>query len=243
MENGVIQALHNASKSTYRKVSQLPSSYWPKEWKTTFYKEYKRFSSVTLPPPEKKSALASLVTSRVSDRNFSQQGLTLAEISNVLQYSCGEIIHPDGSVHRAQPSGGARYAIEVYPIVRHSDSPELMLGVHHYNVKKHALEYLWPVERVVPDATTLVRDAWALEASVIFVITAVFWRSQNKYRARSYRYINMEAGAIMQNAYLLASDTNLKAVGYGGIYDDMVEKLLRLDTRDESVLGAFLVGK
>jgi hypothetical protein len=53
----------------------------------------------------------------------------------------------------------------------------------------------------------------------------------------------MEAGAIMQNAYLYASDSDLKVVGYGGINDDVVEHLLRLDTKIESVLSAILVGK
>jgi SagB-type dehydrogenase family enzyme len=164
-------------------------------------------------------------------------------MSSLLKSSCGVFNHSDGTVHRAQASAGARYPIEIYPIVRFSSSSDLSPGVYHYNVKDHALEYLWPDNHAGVDPKTLVQDPWALGASVMFVVTAVFWRSQKKYSARSYRYICMEAGAILQNANLYASDTDLKVVGYGGIHEDKVEQLLRLDTKVESVLCAFLVGK
>jgi len=229
MENDALQSLHNASKKVYKPVTQLPPAYWPEDWKVTHYKEYTRFPSVTLPVSDTKAMIAQLTATRSSGRSFSRRGLTLEEIGNLLKYSCGEFTHSDGSVHRAHASAGARYPVEIYAIVRFSSSSDLLPGVYHYNVKEHTLEYLWSDTRTGVDPNTLVADQWALEASVMFVATAVFWRSQNKYADRSYRYICMEAGAIIQNAYLYASDSDLQVVGYGGVNDDMVEQLLRLD--------------
>jgi SagB-type dehydrogenase family enzyme len=243
MNQNALQKLHDFSKSYYNPENQSSYKFTINDQITSFYKEYARFPIVSLPPADAETNLATLIVNRASERTYSDLGLTLQELSNLLQYSCGEFTRSDGFVHRAQPSGGILYPIEVYPIVRFSASPELVPGVYHYNVKSHTLEYMWQNDNAGVVSDHLVQHDWAVTASVMLVMTSVFWRSQYKYKDRSYRYICMEAGAIMQNAYLYASDSDLKVVGYGGINDDVVEHLLRLDTKIESVLSAILVGK
>jgi SagB-type dehydrogenase family enzyme len=239
----LLKQLHENSQSYYKNADPLDRDKWPKEWLTTYYKEYPRFSSVVLPESKSKAGLAELTKNRSSHRDFSGEGITLTELADMLQNICGEFTHADGKIHRAQGSAGARHPIEVYPIVRFSASSDLQPGVYHYNVKEHTLEYLWPEDESLTKQGSIVENEWANQAAVVFIMTSVFWRSQNKYSLRSYRFMCMEAGAIMQNAYLYCSDTGLKMVGYGGVYDDRAKSLLQLNTEIESTICSFLVGK
>jgi len=87
--------------------------------------------------------LAAVVNERHSSHSFTGESLALSQLSTLLKYSCGIVRSEDGAkVHRAQPSGGGRYPLEVYPVVLagNMDVPE---GVYHYNVRRHALEVLW----------------------------------------------------------------------------------------------------
>lgn len=238
-----LHSFHRSSKNVFTPTTFLPSDYWPEEWKTTHYKEYPRFNTVSLPVPETHSKLASITSSRKSSRSFASKGLTIEDLSNLLQHVGGEFVHADGGTHRSQASGGARFAIEMYPVVHFSDSSELSAGVYHYNVRSHVLEYLWPVTANNTKPEQLVRDQWAEQASVHLFFTAVLWRSTNKYGNRGYRYICMEAGAMLQNAYLYAADAGLRVVGYGGTNDDVVENLLRLDGEVEVLISSCLIGR
>ena len=242
MQKVSLQDIHAAGKTSYRSVTLLPKAYWPPEWNTIYYKEYSRFGSIALPEPESQSKMADLISNRKSTRNFESKGLTIEQLSNLLQHIGGEFTRDDGVAHRAQSSAGARFAIEMYPVVRFSSSSEMQPGVYHYNVKSHALEYLWPITSGNTKPEQIVQDSWANKASVHIFFTAVFERSSCKYGARSYRYICMEAGAMLQNAYLYAAATDLKLVGYGGTNDNVVENLLRLDGVQESLIVSCLVG-
>jgi SagB-type dehydrogenase family enzyme len=242
MQKPSLLEFHTTTKNKYAQLTPLSHNFWPIEWKTTYYKEYPRFDSLLLPKPEMHSKLADLTAKRKSERTFSTNGLTIEELSNLLQHMGGEFTHADGSIHRAQASGGARFSIEMYPIVNSSASPEMQPGVYHYNVKAHTLEYLWPITANGTKPEQLVRGKWATEASVHIMFTAVFWRSSIKYGNRSYRHVCMEAGAMLQNAYLYAAATDLKLVGYAGTNDNVVENLLRLDVNQESLISSCLVG-
>lgn len=75
------------------------------------------------------------------------------------------------------------------------------------------------------------------------MLTAVFWRNQNKYGDRGYRHICAEAGAILQNLYLLSGELDIACTAYSGTNDDKVEELLGLDTESESLIVSAIIGK
>ena len=246
--NNSSKLLHENGKNRYSKdfVSLDPAT-WPKEWHTTFYKEYSRFSSVPLPEIEesKKTPLIELIGNRKSKREFRGHGLSLSDLGLLLKYSCGEFKTINSSVeeiHRAQPSAGARWPIEMYVILRKSKDANLKPGVYHYNVKLNTLEFLWEEKDSKLNPGLLVRDDWAEKADAIFVMSSVFWRSQNKYGDRGYRYLCVEVGAIIQNLYLLTATLGMSVVAYGGTNDDEIEKLLALDTNTESLITTVLIG-
>lgn len=234
---------HQSSKDRLGKGRvRIPfdSSLWPESWKRVEYKEYPRFDAMPL-LDTKSGNVAAAIASRASKRDFAQRPITIEQLSTLLKYSCG-ITRTDGEKKlRAQPSGGARYPIEVYPIV-FVGTDAYPAGVHHYNVRDHSLEVLWRREFSKDDIAQLFSYDWAQGASIAFVLTAVFDRNQRKYGERGYRQILIEAGAIVQNAYLLAQEMGLSCCAIDAVNEFNIEKLLDIDGTTESVVCSFLIG-
>ncbi|MDO8566517.1 MAG: SagB/ThcOx family dehydrogenase [Candidatus Moranbacteria bacterium] len=223
------------------------SDEWPASWRTIEYKEYPRFERIFLPnkpePRFTQAELAQVVNERYSSRSFTGGPLTLSQLSTLLRYSCG-IVRSDGSdkVRRAQPSGGGRYPLEIYPIVfqGNQDVPE---GVYHYNVREHALETLWQRKFSKSEVLSLFSYEWTAEASVAVIITAVFERNQRKYGERGYRYMLLEAGHVGQNIHLVSQALGLGCCALGGTHDQALETLLDIDGVTESVVHELIVGQ
>ena len=148
----------------------------------------------------------------------------------------------EGRERRAQASGGARFPIEVYPIVFRS-SGELPAGLYHYNVKEHKLGVLLEQEFEDRDIDKLFTYPWVKDAAIGIVMTAVFWRNQNKYGERGYRYVLIEAGHIGQNMYLVSEALGLKCCALGGTRDENLETLIDIDGETESVVYGLALGR
>src|SRR5690606_1735385 len=108
---------------------ETPPSQWPKEWSTTYYKEYLRFPTIELPKPELGGGLTlqTAIENRRSYRDFSGGALDLQQLSGLLKYSCGEFRkNTDDSAggYRAQASGGARFPIEMYLLLFSSNEAD-----------------------------------------------------------------------------------------------------------------------
>lgn len=235
--------LHESGKNHFHpEYTPTDPSEWPESWKTVHYKEYKRFSKIDLLQMEKSEHnFFQLLSQRKSHRKFSKNPLDHREISHLLKYSCGEFL--DGNKpRRVYPSGGARYPIEMYLLLL-VDSDELKAGVYHYNVKNHTLEWMWEGGEHFRDKNKLFLYEWAHDATALFVLTGLFWRSEQKYNHRGSRYAYLEAGHIAQNLHLTCDALGLKSIGLGGVWDDQIEQLLALDTRLENFVHAVAVGK
>lgn len=215
---------------------------WPDEWKTTYYKTYARLPKIKLDDEDASADFFDLIKKRESRREFSAP-LTKRDISLLLKYSCGNT-KPlgQGRYRRAQPSGGGRFPIEVYPFVLRGGS-DLKSGLYHYGVKNHELDVLWDREFSQGNIGQLFTYPWVKNAPCVIVMTAVFWRNQNKYGERGYRYILLEAGHIGQNMYLVSEALGLKCCALAGTWDENVEKLIDIDGVTESVVYALAVGK
>lgn len=234
----------------YTKIFHAPiprdSSLWPDEWKTTYYKTYPRLPKIILSHQEREFDLFEAIKKRSSKREELKGGrINLEELSLLLKYSCG-ITHKnqEGDGRRAQPSGGARFPIETYCLVIRSGEG-LTPGLFHYNIKDHCLERIWDKAFVKEDLDKIATYEFVKDASLIIFLTAVFWRSQNKYGQRGYRFILQESGHIGQNIYLLAEALNLKCCALGGfrISDEQIEKILDIDGVTESLVYTAVIGK
>ena len=236
---------HQSSKDHAKGHPPIPleSKDWPEDWKTVYYKAYPRLRKLGLEDGVPPADFFALVRRRKSRRRFSRKPITKRELSLLLKYACG--VTSGGAEQRksrAQPSGGGRFPIEVYPIL-FRPGEDLKAGLYHYGVKNHELDVLWDREFTDEDIDTLFTYPWVKDAGVVFVMTAVFSRTQDKYGERGYRYILLEAGHIGQNLYLVSEALGLKCCALGGTKDEALEQLIDIDGVTESVVYAVAVGR
>jgi SagB-type dehydrogenase family enzyme len=174
---------------------------------------------MALPPPRGKShvSLEEALVHRRSVRDYTEKSLTWEEIGQLLWALQGITSDWGG---RTAPSAGALYPLEVYVV-----SAE---GVHHYLPQGHRMEVVSSSDvRQALWAPALLQN-WVREAPAVFIIAAVYERTERKYGFRSERYVNLEAGHACQNLLLQAVALDLGAVPVGAFYDDQVQAALGL---------------
>lgn len=172
-----------------------------------------------MPEPrlESELSLEEAIARRRSVREFTEESLSREEISQLLWAAQG-ITDPRGL--RSAPSAGALYPLELY--VATSE------GAYHYLPRGHALQVVGEEDRR-PDLWEAGLKQGALqEAPAIFVVTAVYQRTEAKYGERAERYVKLEAGHAAQNILLQAMALRLGAVPIGAFYDDQVQSALAL---------------
>lgn len=157
----------------------------------------------------------------------------------MLKYSAG--ITDKINIRRAHPSAGARFPLEIYPLVM-IPTEGMNAGLYHYNIKNNLLDVLWENSFSQIDIAQLFTYEWMQHASIVIIITAKFARNEIKYGERGYRYILLEAGHIGQNLCLAARALHLKCCAIGGIRDKNIEHLLDIDGETESLVYALAIG-
>lgn len=204
------------------------------------YKTYSQAKQITLPDPSGHGGptLEETVQARRSRREYSGEPLSLEELSRLLHAAQG-ITEPQ-TQHRAAPSAGALYPIEVYLAVQ--DVTGLSSGIYHYAVQTHALEFLRPGDFRQSMMETGVGQAHLGNANVCFILSAIFQRTRWKYHERTYRYLLLEAGHIGQNLCLAATAMGLGACPVGAFLDDDLNALLGLDGQNEAALYILATG-
>ncbi len=235
---------HQSSKDLNDKGTvNIPSdlSKWPESWKTIDYKTYERLPKIALSGQGIDGAYASVVEKRHSVRTFTSKPVSMNGLSAFLRYSCGRSLSRNEGDYRQYASGGARYPIEIYPVV-FAGSKEIPAGVYHYNVQDHALDVMWQRSFSKSQIDELFVYDWIHKASFVVFMTCVFGRTQIKYGERGYRYALLEAGHISQNMYLSAAAAGLDCCAMGGVRDDAVEQLLDIDGVSESVIHSLVLG-
>lgn len=239
----ISQSYHQKTK--IKKLTKLPTpDKWPEVWKKVYFKAYPRLPAIKLPKPKLDSrySLKQSLYARQSVRSYKDEPLTMRDISNLLFFSSGiRNPNPTWTGNRFYPSAGARYPLEVYPIILNAEG--LKTGIYHYYLKAHALEELL-IGQSVKKAVLKHFDApWMKQTGMIIAISAVFYRNQVKYGERGYRHILTEVGHVCQNIYLLCSALSLGCCNSGGFLDDELNRLIDLDGIHESVISVMFVGK
>jgi SagB-type dehydrogenase family enzyme len=141
---------------------------------------------------------------------------------------------------RTYPSAGARYPLELYPIILKCDG--MKKGLYHYNVKENCLELLLEKDLGKWIVQVTGNQKWIEKATVIFAITGVFDRTRIKYGERGYRYVLIETGHLGQNIGLLVAELGLGSCALGGFIDSEVNTLLDINLQQELILYLIAVG-
>ncbi len=229
------QAYHEASKLSYINLSNKPS----------LYKSYTGAPVISLPtdfPMPEAPTLSAVAT-------VNQEGeyiLDLTALAQLLYFSAGLIkkgVFPTaGEVHfRAAASAGALYPVEVYLVCK--DIPGLEAGIYHFSPSDFILHQLRKSD-YRGDLSEATGHVQAVSSSpVIFIFTAIFWRSAWKYRTRSYRYCFWDNGTMVANLLATASAASLPAQVLTSFADDQVNDLLGIQMEQEASLCLIPIGK
>ena len=81
------------------------------------------------------------------------------------------------------------------------------------------------------------------QARAVLILSAIFWRSAWKYRARCYRYCFWDAGTIMANLLAAANAEGLQTDLVVNFADAEIERLLGVDGEREGPLCLLALGR
>lgn len=192
------------------------------------YKSYRRAETIENPIDEYTGINGELRERRSFDEPTGGP-VSRRQVFNVLASSYG-LSRPEEEA-RPVPSGGARYPLELYVLVR--DGQDIDEGVYHYNVRDDSLERLCGLpDRFLERSWYQIGDTD--HVSAMLIVTADVERSSTKYGERGYMFACMETGSVLQNVQLAGQGCGLRTRPYAGFNQTAVAELL--DLRDEYVM-------
>ena len=214
-------------------------------------KRYRAVPRVELPEASLPDvSLAQAISMRRTQREFAEEPIELGALSSLLhagygvthELNVGSADRPSFSC-RSVPSGGALYPLELYVIAFTVEGLEP--GLFHFDPGARRLDQVRavPVETLRAEvAEAAVYAEVATTAAALVAVTGMFWRTRFKYGLRGYRFALLEAGHVVQNAVLAATDLGLPALPLGGFYDRLLDGLVGADSLDEATVHAFVLG-
>ena len=161
-----------------------------------------------------------------------------AGITRVMRYSYGTYFM------RAASATGALYPIELY-VVCGDITPDLSAGVYHFGPADFSLTQLRSGDyRHALGSTALAeREYDTISTSPFSIVFSSFaWRNAWKYQARSYRHWFWDCGVIVANLLATAASMKLPTKLIMGYVDDIVDRLLRLETLKEASIVIAPIG-
>lgn len=236
------ETFHNRTKNS--RLESLSISDTPPSWIKIHFKTYPRLNRIQLRSITGRDKITThIINSRHSVRKFSGKSISYDELSHVLYASCG-LRYLGESINdskRPYPSAGARYPLEIYPLVFNCKG--IKNGLYHYNVRENSLESLLEQDLRNWLIKAFGKEEWLKKSAVLFFITGVLARTHIKYSDRGYRYMLIEAGHLAQNLCILATELGLGTCPIGGFIDDKVNQLLDIKFQKELSLYVIAVGK
>ena len=182
-------------------------------------------------------ALTAALQGRRSVREFAAEPITIAEAAQLLWAAQG-VTNDKGN--RTAPSAGALFPLETYLVAGNVEG--LNAGIYRYSPRGHGLAPVAEGDLRTRIAAISSDQKWIADCAAIIVFSAVVARTAAKYRERSVRYVQFEAGHAAQNACLQAVALGRGTTAIGAFDDDKVKRILRMDA-DEVPLYMVTVGR
>lgn len=214
---------------------------------------------VDLVPPDQftsgGAAVRDVIRERKSHRYFTPDPLTIEELSFLLWATQGMRAKSieDGLTYvwRNVPSGGNRHPMETYLSIHNIAGIEP--GLYRYLPLDHQL-VLEKSEAALPEMVkqgSLNQNSgtdqepyyFIKEAAVVFIWTAIPYRSEWRYHKAAAKLIALDAGHICQNLYTAAGAIGCGTCAVGAFDQDKMNDLLEVDGEDEFVIYMAPVGK
>ena len=181
---------------------------------------------IKLPAPcyDSKTSIERALIQRRSIRSYSNEPLSLAEISQLLWAAQGIT---DSRGYRTSPSAGALYPLEIYIVAgRIKDIPA---GIYKYRPHKHQLVKTVDGDKRAEVCRASLNQSPISDAAAVIVFCAIYERTTVKYGERGIRYVYIEAGHAVENVYLQAVSLNLGTLVIGAFNDNELKNVMNFD--------------
>ncbi len=221
-----------------RKLPQPPLVKAPVTERESRIRLPKDFSGLEL-----KNDLTALLRDRRSARVYTQQEISLKQLSYLLWATQGvkKLRGKSYATLRTVPCGGARHEYETYLVIRKVEGLEP--GAYHYLPMEHALEFLHPIENLEETVSQMLcEQSWAAKASVVFFWSLDAYRVEWRYGIYAHRPALIDAGHIGQNLYLACTALGLGTCGIAAFYHELCCEQFGLDGENEFVVYTAPVG-
>jgi SagB-type dehydrogenase family enzyme len=192
-------------------------------WEETFRPREPLGGAVALEPCD--TAVGRIARRRASGRAADQRPLTWPQLGALLTTMYG----PADSRWLTVASGGALYPLAVHVLIRRALGP-LEPGIWWYDPWRGGL-HLQRAGRPELEPLMLshdVTDPLLARGEPLIALSADLRRPSRRYGARGYRLALMEAGAVMQNAYLVGAELDVPVRACAGYIDTAAGSLLEL---------------
>lgn len=191
-----------------------------------------------------KNDLFDCIKNRVSHRLFTEEKLSLEELSFLLWATQGvrQIFNENRQTRRTVPSGGSRHPFETYLAIQKVDS--LKPGIFRYLPLTHELVFLFEVNDLT---NTLIQYAqeqkFVGECAVTFIWSAIPYRTEWRYGLLSKKDLLLDCGHLCQNLYLACEAIGCGTCAICAYQQKEFDELLQLDGFDEFTIYLSPVGK
>lgn len=180
---------------------------------------------------------------RRSHRKFTDASLSLEQLSFLLWATQGvrEVVADGAGTRRTVPSGGNRHPFETYLAVNRVEG--LKSGLYRYLPLDHQLCFLGAIDELEPKVIDACNgQEFVGKGAVVFIWTAIPYRTEWRYSLVSHKAIAMDAGHLCQNLYLAS-----EAIGAGtcaiGAYDQAkMDAIVGVDGDEEFTIYVAPVG-
>jgi len=187
----------------------------------------------SMPKPQLKGgvSLEEAIAARRSVRAFADRKLDENQMSQLAWAAQGVTDQRRG--HRAAPSAGALYPLEMYLVTAE--------GTYRYHPAGHEIELVREQDLRGPLSRAALGQRCVSEAPLSVVIAGVYERVTRKYGQRGVLYTHIEVGHAAQNVHLQAVALGLGSVPVGAFDEKAVAEVLGLP-KDEVPLYIIPVG-
>jgi SagB-type dehydrogenase family enzyme len=206
----------------------------------------KSIPQIDLPDPKKLEMgtfdLTKTIEQRQSRRRYTNDALSLEELSYLLWTTQGiKEVLPQATL-RTVPSAGARHAFETYLLINRVDG--VNPGLYRFLAFEHKLICLTEDPEIADKITKAgLEQNHIKQSAVTFIWAAVTYRMTWRYVERGYRYLFIDAGHVCQNLYLASEAIGGGICAIAAFDDDEMNEILDFDGKNIFTIYMASMGK
>jgi len=202
---------------------------------------------IKLIPPNQFSieaeSFVELIKKRKSRRNFSDEPLSLEELSFLLWSTQGvhRVVGNNYCTIRTVPSAGARHPFETYLIIKNVKNVDP--GIYRYLALSHRLCRISEYPESDKITAACAGQDWVTKACVVFVWTVIPYRTEWRYtEIKSPKIIALDAGHVCQNLYLACEAIRAGTCAIGAYIQNKIDSIINVDGKEEFTVYLAPVG-